>query len=68
MLADVNPRPQPVAPRCGFGICRRPAEHKVLAQGDDGTLRAVLDVCSWHVEPAVSWGRPAPLEVAIRPI
>lgn len=57
-----------VAPRCGFGICRRPAEHQVLAELADGTLVPVLEVCGLHVTPAVMWGQPAPLDVAIRPI
>lgn len=59
-------QPWSVAPRCGFGICLRPAEHQVLLEHGDGTLEPVLEACGLHVTPAVVWGRPEPLDVAIR--
>lgn len=55
-------------PRCGYGMCRREPEYQLLLEREDGTLEQVLLVCGFHVTPAVVWGRPAPLDVAIRPL
>jgi len=66
LASDVDDRA--TEPRCGFGICRREPEHLILTHREDGSLEPVLAVCALHVTPAIAWGRPAPLEVAIRPI